>query len=408
MNFFKRLFGKKQKDSKEFKLDELEDWIKDNSPIFKNFKDIFNKIDIETKEANIKLDNLENINFPKDADEYIKKRVKDNIEAYSRQIRLFLNKINIDITLNFQSINEFCNNLEQDLEKLNKGTSKSFYIIQLLFNNDVSKVASSIKKISDLNRELIEIPNRDDSLIWEGVLLKINKLRTGYIFNERLQKELNEKEKLLEQNHSELEELNKKRSELEISEEYTKLISMRGERDELEKEMYELKNEVINLFGPLDKALKKFIKTGENEILEEYADSPLTLFKDYDLIIIDELKKIEKAILDNKIDLDEKKREKVLKIIQEINHEKLRGYVDKENDIEDKIKQFEKDIFANPILKEEINMEYKLKSLKLKSIRFDEELSLLKKRSEKVDVDSLKSEIEENLVNVFNFKIKII
>ena len=96
------------------------------------------------------------------------------------------------------------------------------------------------------------------------------------------------------------------------------------EREEVEKKLREIEDKLFHDFSVLEKALKKYAKIAfENEdLIEKYSKNPAkALFEDNNLEIIKIIHNLEKAISENKLELEQKKSERSLMKIKDLDKE---------------------------------------------------------------------------------------
>lgn len=113
-----------------------------------------------------------------------------------------------------------------------------------------------------------------------------------------------------------LEEINS----LSATKDFSKLNSLKEQNNEIQKNIDNLTFSINEKFSGIDKALRKFNKMSENELINDYLENPLkSLQRDKELKILSILKNIEASLIDEQLEIKDDKKEKILETIKEIN-----------------------------------------------------------------------------------------
>jgi len=108
----------------------------------------------------------------------------------------------------------------------------------------------------------------------------------------------------------------------------------------------EHKSKLFHSFSIIEMALKKFSRMAfENEkIINKYIENPLFLIGDDELKIISILKNLEKNIINNQIQLKDKKKEKTLEEIRKMNREFFDNFLQKYKGLMEELRNIDKEI----------------------------------------------------------------
>ncbi len=235
----------------------------------------------------------------------------------------------------------------------------------------------------------------------------------------KLQEEEKKLEKLQEENkenEEKLEKILKLKSDLEMK------INERKEIlriEDIENDIYKIKNDIRNLLAPLDKPLRKFLNLvdrGEVKLTEKQKlllnqtndlKTPITSLEEVE-ILKELLRTIEKLILSKKLKFDKKKAKKVLRSIQIVlNENTLDKLVEKYISLRNEKRALEK--IHEKDLKDVKNLEGQLKELQKEINELVKEVKSKKKeiKNLKETILSLKKELEKRIEKITNQPVEI-
>jgi DNA repair exonuclease SbcCD ATPase subunit len=413
-NFFKKFF---KKEKLEIKLADLDKWFDESTK--RNFEELTPNIKssyssfkekIELLKEQIKA--LENAKI-KD-EEKIEPRVKQivlgNRQNYIRQLNILINNLQIPEAVHKEAL-EFCSALDQKLTELANSTKKSFYTAQHLFHKEVEDIAKTIKDMDSIIKELRQTIEKSNTVNIDKTKEMMKELNNKIKAKKQLSEELETEEKNLNGTKEKKEETEKKIKELEKSKEFAELHNLKSELNSVNDSLRLKENELIQLFASMDRALKKFKRiTLENEdLIEQYLISPAkALLKDPEFKIIDLIKKMKQPILENKIDLKDRKKEKLLKTIDTVTKEYLENFLSAYNEILENKKTVENKINLSTVMKQKSDLDYRLESYTTKLDRLNNLIEELKQKKSRIDIEKMKKDLVNSIDSITNIEVAIL
>ncbi|MBS1266533.1 MAG: hypothetical protein MAG795_00500 [Candidatus Woesearchaeota archaeon] len=381
---------------KKIEYSDLEDWIKTKKHSIRKkhsqkIKKFEKKINKEIKQA---YSNLEILNKAELPNPDIKKRavqiMQGNRDAYIQKTKSFL-----------ENIEKGFEDYESNLESYSQSTAKAFYVLKEFFANEAGKVAESIriidenyKKIKKASPQFNEVADIEQA--WrdykEAKMHNIRYNEKRKDFKLRMDKLSKSKKKL----ETEIKSLKNSKSWAQ----YQQQIK---EKKELIQELEKIKHGIVSKFAVLERPLKKYGKISLSaKIIENYLEKPFdSLLKDKDLEIFDVLQTLKEKVLEEKIDIKDRKVEKTKKIINSLDIEYLNSTRIKYKKVKNSIQTLEKAIKSHSAKLRLKELEYKLEHILEKISKTESE----KTKLEKIDEDKLK----ENLIKITDkSNIKII
>ena len=415
LRFLKNIFAKKEAEREEVALDKLGNWFEGNT------KGIFNSLDEKTGHAKSKIrdeikkcaENLEilknaelkNPNIPIRA----KQAMEGNREAYIKRIEIFLNNINLNKT-DYDELMDFCRNFSEELDILARSTLKSYHILQQFLANESSAIALNIKNMDNFVKEL-KNSIADSSLEnIESIKNEISNLKIKIKRKDDLKEELDNKLKDIVELKKSKESLEEEIANFKKSGDFVNFLEFQGKRELIKKEIENHKDNFLHSFSILEKAFKKFSRIAfeDKKTVEDYASFPLNaLMKDSEFKIIKILANLEKNIYGNKLDLDEKKRQKSLDEIKKLDKEFFISFLKAHNELKEKLNKINKEIWDNEAEKNEIELNGKFNSANLKIEKLESNIGGLKQEFEKINIQELKNGLQENINNALSKNIVI-
>ena len=166
--FLKKIF-KEEVIKEDVSLEQLEEWFNQKTEsYFSDFKEYvkenineFNSLLEKLTELTKELENAE-IENPDKIEDRTRSIVLGHRTNYIRRINLFQRNIELPENNDYDTIIEFLDHLEKELDSFGKDTMKSFQASQHLFHKQTEDLAKTIGKISELREKFIK--NLNDSL----------------------------------------------------------------------------------------------------------------------------------------------------------------------------------------------------------------------------------------------------
>ena len=408
--FLKKLFSKEPEvPDEEVELANLYSWFdektKSNIESLNNeLKEVGQRVNSEIKQAKQNLDVLNNAkllnpNIPERAKHFM----QGNRDAYSKKINSFLDRVHVPYTISDFSV--FHSALQDELKELTQGTAKSFQILQEFFANESRKVMGNVGNIS---KEINSFKQAFDTAglnILDETKKRISDFQIKLKLRSALEKDLEARKKELEEH---TEEIRKLREEIELLQKDRELNELKNKLKEARSKIEQTRERILSPFSVINTALRKFerITYRHRIIIQKYIDSPLdALLQDLHLSILKALHDMEMSIMNSRIDLKDKKREKTLEVMKLLTREYLGSFLTEYGQIkheQDKIKKLIANLDVVVLLKEK-----KERTVKLENNRIDIErkIDLFSKELAKVDIEKLENKLVENLRKITNTKV---
>lgn len=413
--FIKKLLAKKEEvEEHKIPLSELNEWLKEKSDIaFKNLNEkittITGKISQEilnTKENLELLKNaqLRNPNIPIREKHFM----EGNREAYIKRVGIFLQNVYVPKEIN--QTKDFCTSFEGNLDNLTKSTLKPYHILQEFFAHESSAIAQNIRGLDNFVRELRGVIKDSSIGHLEGLKDKIRHLINKIKQKEQFMEELKRKEKEFEELKIEEESLEKELENLKSNQDYQELEQLKKTEQELADKIREEENSISHLFSTVEMAMKKYVRITyeDEEILKKYIENPVeALVGDFDSRITQILQGMEKNILNNRIELKDKKREKTLETLKKLEGGFLNSFLVRYGSLKKEIREVEERIKVSYARKRgtELNSSVGEKENNLRIL--ENSINNIKSDIGKIDTDSMKRELQEDLNKISGDKIII-
>ncbi len=331
----------------------------------------------------------------------IKNRVISNRDSYIYHIEIMLK--NIEIPSDISLIEDFLRNATKAIQEFAQRSAKSYQITQYLIGKELAKVSDKIKELAN---KLKEIENKKLEMNdIEQTIEKIRQIKQDKEQKTRTKKEIGILEEEIKNLKKELEQKEKNKKELKESKEYKEFLSLNEKLEKNKEELKKIKSKTVNLFSPLQKAMRKYAKiTLKPEIIEKYLENPYSaLLEDDEIKISKILQKIDIKALDIK-----EKEKKIKKAIIEVSEEHLKNIKQEDEKIKEKLKAIEENLSKINISEKIEADEKEIQEISRKRKEKEKEFAKKKEHLEKENEEELKKQLQEKYQELINEEIKII
>ena len=416
LKFIKRLFKEEEKEEEKIGFDEIGSWLdkkiglaeeKTRNDVKETISSIKDEAKMTFESLNaVEKANLQNPNIPERA----KTIMEGNREAFIKRTSFFLDEIDLEYE-DFDELIKKCIDLEKELDLLAKSTGRSYAILSQFFSRELSPITESLKNIDRRSKDIRNLIDRN----------KVFQIKTVKRDFEDIKSKIKLKEKYLEELESEklkLEEMEKISSEMEIrikglkeSSEYKEFENILDENEDFEKKLLELEDRLFHDFSTLDRALRKYAKIAfENEeLVSSYAEEPVNaLVNDEKLEIVKIVQNLKDLAERNSLGLDEKKNEKTIGKLMEMDKEYFENVKNQHTTIKEKLENIKNEIEGNAVRAQLNNYNNDLDDLKNNLENMKNRISKLDYEIEKINIEKLKENLNLEINKVLIEKIIII
>ncbi|MBI2658240.1 hypothetical protein HYX08_06125 [Candidatus Woesearchaeota archaeon] len=420
LEFIKKIFKngeQEMKKSTDVSLQNLEEWLNEKAkPMMEDVKqhtgEILMKVGEELQRARFNIEALENAklqnpNIPFKAKQYM----EGNRKAYIRAVNSFLGHMEINNKDYFYLL-DFTKQFDELLNDLNKGTLRSYTILQEFFANETGNIAQNLRNFDRLFAELKSALNDEKMVSVNSTRAKIQSLKAKEKQRINLDMDLKSAEASVILAIKEKDSIMAGIESFTKSGEHGNFAMLIEERKNKETEFYNDENQILQSFSVLERPLRKYshIAFEHEEIVLDYLKHPIeTLADDKNLAIADILKNLEKALNDNQLQIDEKKKERSIEEIRKLSKEFLEQFLKKYFSHKSGMEEIESKIKSSGVPEKFRNFNRQLEELNIRIEKNNEELAKLKSEDAKISnaISGLKGEIKEAVLQISGDEIEI-
>lgn len=287
-------------------------------------------------------------------------------------------------TISYDSLMEF-HDFIMNFFTISNEYIKSFYYVSLLLKKEIDEINAVIKILNNERIRLKEYIDSRNIPIFRSVHREIKNIKLIEEDIKNLENEKQKTEEMIKNKENIKKEVLLKINEIKQSKEYKSFLELSEELKILEKNLEKTETNIRTYLSVLNKPLKSFgrLETEKQEIIKQYIDSPLEFPNKELKTILSELKSV---IENNRIELKEKMKEKVLNRINEVlEQDYLTELLDEYRKIKSDLKEKKK----NPEILEKIRLlENQVSDIVLEKERLD-----LKVKQIPNNIDKRKQEI---------------
>lgn len=401
LRFIKGLMQKSsQEEETRLEESELAEWVDNEIDNRLNlFKGTVDKINDKLKESckscfklldELEEKNLKNENIPEKEKNYM----EGNRASFVKNARDFLKQLPQFTAGDF---NENMKEMKYKLSNLENANKKPYNILQHFFANEAKKVTQKIKEIEDYSNELNDHYKKLGLFVLEESREELKEEERKQQANKELEKKIREKQEELNEVKEKIEETERKIAQLEERNDYSEYreLSKKKEQilEELNKEISNMENTLSNLKQPLKKNQRL---TMDENLNQQFLDAPAkTLFGEDTQRILKFLEGLNKNIEQDKIELKDKKKEKAVSTIQNVNKELIENFKSRYSEKEEERKDIESKLMHNQVMMEYTDLLYKKDHLQEKLDNAQKELSSLQSKLEKNTGNKINEVVEK-------------
>ena len=420
LEFLKKIFQNEEQEAKkvtEISLQSLEEWLNEKAKplmeeINQQIEEILMKVNEEVQRARINVEVLENAklqnpNIPFKAKQYM----EGNRKAYIRAINSFLGHMEINNKDYFYLV-DFCKLFDELINELNKGTFRSYTILQEFFANETNKIAQNLKNFDTIFEEMKSTLNNERIVAVNKTREKIQSLKIKTKLKINLDVDFKNMEADLRLANDEKDAMMADIEKFNKSDEHNNFLKLNEEKKNKAAAFYNDENQILQSFSALERPLRKYshIAFGHEEIVLDYLKQPIeTLANDKNLVILEVLKSLEKLLQENQLQIDEKKKEKAIEEIKKLNKEFIGQFLKKYFSFKTGMEDIDNQIKASGVSEKFRSFNKKLEEINLRIEKNNEEHKKLKDDVVKLNniIANLIDDIKNSIKEIFDEEIRI-
>ena len=421
LEFIRKIFKSEEPETKQvtgIELQNLEGWAREKSkPTTEEIKirtdEILMKIDEELQRTRFNVEILENAklqnpNIPFRAKQYM----EGNRKSYAKSVNSFLGNMEINNKDYFYLVN-FCREFEIMLNDLHSGTLRSYTILQEFFANETNKIAQNIKNFDNFFKELNSVLKDGRMVAIDSAIEKIRGLKAKAKQKINLDIELKDAEASVMLAKEEKDSLMAEIMNFDRGEEHNEFLRLNEERKDKTKSFYEDENRIIQSFSVLERPLRKYshVAFEHEEIVLDYLKDPIsTLADDKGMKILEILKNLENLLNENKVQIDDRKKEKALEETKKLSKEFIEQFMKKYFSFKAEIEGIDSRIKSSRVAEKLKDYNNKLEEVNIRIDKNNEEYAKLKNDFEKLNetILTLKNDVENSVKNLFGEEVKVV
>ncbi|MBR9683412.1 hypothetical protein GOV03_02630 [Candidatus Woesearchaeota archaeon] len=417
--FLKKLFQKEEEvfEVEEVRVEDFNSWL-DNKIYKIDFKEeisgFFNQIKDIKWVLGEKITSLETAEMDEKEKERVDEKIKNVVlghkENYTREMKRFLECLNIPEGDDLRKSMNFNEALSNSLDELSKKTAKSYQAAQHLFFKPVEEVFKAVGEINLLAKDF------DGKLEKKG-LKKINEIQEKVRFlqedkrrRERLEEDLRWKEQKLTRCAEGKEKEEAEIDRLRNNDEYQELVELREEEEQINAEVEENKDEAFLFFSKIGRALRKYEKvTLAVEVVRDYLeDAVKALLKDKELKIVGVLEGLKKGVENGEVELDDKQKEIIAELVIKAKSGYLQGLVKKAEELQKKVNEIKTKLKGYGIDKLIEEAEYKSEHFEEQTVLMIREIEELKVKLQALGGEKLAEELKEPVKEMLKVEVRLV
>ncbi|HII72576.1 TPA: hypothetical protein HA265_07505 [Candidatus Woesearchaeota archaeon] len=426
MGWLKRFFSRKDEPEEQAPVDisielpKLNSWVdkrlgRQFSEIVPDIESGIGKIHDLSKELKSGLKDLEHeeLRNPNVTDRE-RQLMEGNRVSYIQQHSLFINQIPYPESLDYRNASQFCESFEQSLLRLAKSTGKSHLIMSEFFFNNAKSINRTIKQMSDTVSAMKEkMQDYDIDLEKNDRLSRsVHELQAKVKHLKELDDELSLLNQKLANSKQMRGKIEKSIEQLKESDSFAEFRKFDSEKSGHWKTVKDVEDQLYSIFTQISLPLKKFerIAFDNADLIGRYLDNPSSaLASDESLTIMSILSGLRSAVQDDKLSLkDGKEKDKYLERINSMTRDSLQSFRERYVAAKHEIKVIDDRMRNIRALQELNDLNYKREHVENQVQLLQEKIDKNTRTREKIDIPSLKKEVERAVSSTFNVDVTVL
>jgi len=326
-----------------------------------------------------------------------------NRDAYIKKTRSFLAKVETEFDSDvLESISVFT----KDLADLGKSNTKSYFVLKEFLADETTKIGQDIKDIENYMAQIKAVMTKSGLASIREVKSILDTYNKRIALRNKLNREIADLSADFESESQQQVSIDERMKKIEASSEYKSFENYTKKRDQINSQLKGLDNELTHIFSSIESGLKKYARVALDEkSIISYLNDPLkTLINDKELMILSILDGLEKGLASRRIDMKDKKREKILESLRKIDPTIFTDIRKRYQNFKDNKKELDNKITKNRVMQDYDEQEYLLKHSKQKSMGLKKQRHLKIKALDKIEVNN----IEDNIKKIALKKLNIV
>ena len=415
LNFLKRLFKKEEKKVEKVMVDDLEKWFDGHVNHFYgeldkdlgSFKEKLAEEIQKTKEHVAALEHaaLQNPNITTREIQFM----QGNRDAYIKRVQLFLEQIKVD-DLHSKNIASFVIEFNDAILSFGKATIRPYHILQQFFGHEAAKVSENVKNLDTIVKQLKTLEESSNLQYIDDLKDSIIKLKNQIKLKHTLEKDIKGKKQEIEELEQELSNDIQELEKLKKSKEYLSLDHNKKLLAAADKDLKKEEHGLLTHFSVLNKALRKYERVvyEDSEMVMKYIQDPLAaVLTDTELGLLTVLPKLKEKIENNKLILEDRKKEKTLETIPLLTREFFENFINRYRDLVSQREALKEKVESANIYEVVTKKEERIVSLNEKIKQYRDKIGSLTNEHDKINIENLKEIVVTEIKDKLNKEIMI-
>ena len=412
MWLFSFLKRQKKAETAEIRLEDLPLWIEDRK------KGMLDDLDRELSSARQDIDaekhkfraNLEQLNDTRPGNDKIPERARqireDNRKSYSQKVMALVQSIKIPEDVS--KIREFCDDYDKSLKEFSQATLRNYRVLKEFFANETDAVAANVRNLDSAVKSAQKAVKNSGIGRIEGLERLAGSAQAEVRRRENLSERISTSEDEMKKARESESECRLRIKQIEESSGYRTFMDLIESGKTLEQKLKDRERELFHSFSVIEAALKKYERlTLEDALVRKYLNDPLkALLEDSEMKIVEFAEKMKASIEDGSLELKEAKKGKIMAGLETMTRERFESFLSGFRELQGKLREINVKIKAAEI--SELNeFRQKLGGLTAKAEACAGESSRLSEELSSIDVDKLKAELPERIVEITGERVSV-
>jgi len=333
--------------------------------------------------------------------------MEGNRVAYMKKLVNIFKDVNLPESID--DIEIFHNELQRKLDDFTEQSYRAYNITSQFFGDEVSALGKQLKKIDALDKSFYSIFEDANLKKYSDIEKDINIYSRSEEIVNNIKEDIEDKQKQKKLIETQLEEAKEENKKFIDSEEYQAYSELNTSKAGIDNDISNLFHNFRTYFTSIEHPLKKFSKMAvhNTEWIDAYLEDPYDALKsDKSLLILDIISLLKQNV--EQLKLNDKKKNKLLKTLDKMDDDFIKGFKYKLDTLEDKKLNTLEKIDSATVEETLQKLKKDIEDTKNKVKIIDGQIISLENDLDKIDRVHMRNKVIKEIEDLLEVKINII
>lgn len=318
----------------------------------------------------------------------------------------------IDIPKNYMELYDYSLSFSEKIEAAYKSTQKNVFVLSHFFGNEIKSINTDLNKIEELIMKIRALFEKHKIALLKEIINDVKKILENMLKIRNIEHEITEHTLTINDYAEKIKKLQERINTITAGTDYRALESFKSDKQKVADEIKKTFNPLEEKLISIDQALRKYLyRNPDKKILKEYLDERYKAFmKDDALEISQILTSLKEQVMDESIELKDKKKDQTIECINSLDFSTLKDTQSQLNKLEDSRQHLQTKITHNSA---SLNLSEQQYWINTNTEKIQDHKKIIEKMNNEVLKikginEEIKRQMKENIEKLFMEDIRLI